>query len=847
MQKLVWSQSKVTGGKIYKETLPTPEINLDYYKDICVLAIPNESPTIEKIIDISKRMDNSGKIVWSVPKGEYTIYRFGHTSTGKETHPKPGDFRSLEADKLSESTMKYHADNVLAPLISNLGNHVGKTFRHVVFDSYEAGKQNWTNRMMQEFKRRKGYDMTKWLPAITGLQISGKDSTIRFLNDFKSVVADMLSEYGYGVPANIFRKKGLQVYIEPYGGDIHLSDVTKHADIPMTEFWTNSKSAISNVAKSGNPYSFDIISAEAFTGWPTLSMWSETPGMMKAPGDRAFALSGVNRMVLHGWVHQPFSDNIKPGLCMSWWGTHFGRNQTWHKYSSDWLTYLSRCQYLLQSSKEAVNILTLGKYPISLDIPAAGDLISDNSLINDIVVSGNKIKVKNSNRKYFLLILPESDTMKISVLKAVEKLVKKGAIVYGPKPLVPEGLNSANTDFSAIANKVWGKVDGVLVKSNSYGKGKIIYGYDLAEIEENLNLPKDRIHVIGDNGDKLYWCHKMTDDSQHLYFFANNDRYDLILTADLAIMGMEPELWYPATGEIRRLGEWSLEGERMNVKLKLKGNESVFLVFRNKVNNSGFSSFVNSQVDENQYNLEQLTGNKWGIRTSEEGLFEIKKTDRSLLKALVSDIPTETIIDEIWNVNFRPATAEKDFNKNLTKLESWTKSDDERVKYFSGTAVYNTTFDISTEKISDNIFAKLDLGNVKDVAEVLINGKKVAVLWHYPYVCDITNYLIEGKNRLEIAVTNTWANRLIGDESHENDCEWGEERFFHRLDEQGRKPFVGKNLKTLPSWLLKDEDRPSKKRTTFSSWNYFTQVSPLLESGLLDQVKIKYEKWVELE
>jgi hypothetical protein len=841
MQKLVWSKTVVTGNILYDNNIQIPEVNLDYYNDICVLAIPSEGVVrLIDIIDISEKMDLTGRLVWSVPNRNYTIYRFGHTTTGKETHPKPGNFLSLEADKLNEKAMIYHANNVLEPIINTLGSEVGKTFKHITFDSYEAGKQNWTNNMREEFIKRRGYDVTRWLPALTGIQICNNDSTKRFLNDFNSVIIEMFAEYGYETPSTVFKKAGLQVYIEPYGGTFNLSDVTIIADIPMSEFWTNSNLSISNIAKSAKPYDINIVAAEAFTGWPSLSMWSETPGKLKASGDRAFALSGVNRLFLHSWVHQPFPDHIKPGMCMNWWGTHFGRNQTWHNYSSKWLKYLSRCQYLLQSSKEEVDVLTLSNYPVSLDIPVEGHLISERTLLDNVYTKKGKIIVKSSQKQYSILTLPNSSTMKLSILKKIESLVKEGAVIFGERPKSPESLSDSNEEFQLLTNKLWGNDNNLRSKGKTYYKGKIFEGQNIKEVYGFLSFRNDSI-LDTENLNNLHWNHKVIDDT-HVYFFTNTNEYEMEFSVDLNNKNKEPEIWYPETGKINTIYEYISNKDRMLIKLRIKGNESFFLVFRKPLKQKVFKSFVQNENDSSTYTLLKSNEGNWAIKSSYNGLYSINTKKGKVLKTIVNNIPSPEKINGYWNVKFKPASTSDSFDVKLIELESWTNSTDKRIKFFSGTAIYSNIFNINKKVISSDIKIQLDLGTVKDIAEITINGNVVDTLWHSPYVTDITNYVHSGINKIEIAVTNTWANRLIGDEQFEDDCIWGESKLFHRLNEKGEKPPVGKSISELPEWLIKNYERPSKERTTFSTWNYFSNKSNLLESGLMNQIQIIYEK-----
>ena len=839
MQELVWITTQVIGGSLFNDILPQPKTNLNYYKDIAVLAVPEFLSSIQQVVDLTEMMEPDGQLVWNAPIGKYTIYRIGHTSTSKSNHPIPAGLRSLEADKLSPETMKFHAENMLTPLIEKLGNEVGHTFKYILFDSYEAGIQNWTDNMPYEFKKRRGYDVIKWLPAITGCILVSKEQTEKFMIDFNSVIAEMYKEYAFEVPAKIFRASGLQVQIEPYEFPFDPSDITAVADEPMTEFWTNTERPHSAVAKSANPLGIRICAAEAFTGWPSLSMWTETPATLKESGDRAFALGGVNKLILHGWVHQPFPDTIKPGLCMGWWGTHFGRNQTWFLPGRAWIQYLSRSQYLLQSGLTVADYVVLASYTKSLKgLTENGDIISENTLMNNVRSESGKI-VLDSGRKYSMLVLPESDAMNLRTLKKIRELVKGGAIVYGRKPVKSEGLMESDQEVLEISDEVWGNIDGNSITINNCGSGKVLYGMGIDKALELINIPGDITFTNADTKNIL--CTHRQNCDWDIYYFTNVSNKNVVTNVDLRVKSKVPEIWAPETGIVRELAEWYPSVKGTSIKLRLEPWEAVFVVFKNEVGQAEYVHDVISDSPDSLFSVFTSHPKQWAVRSSAEGTYYLKTTKNRNLKAELKNIPEPMVLKGDWEVRFDPINSLSPFQEKFIKLESWSRHPDERVKYFSGTATYRKTVKIPKENLREGIEVILDLGKVRDLAEVFVNGQSTTVLWHMPYICDITKNVKKGNNVIEIAVTNTWANRLIGDEQYPDDCEWGNSVLFHRVNEYGVKPPVGKPLKRLPDWIIKNRQRPSGQRTTFSSWNYFTKESPLQESGLLSEVKLIYE------
>ena len=192
-------------------------------------------------------------------------------------------------------------------------------------------------------------------------------------------------------------------------------------------------------------------------------------------------------------------------------------------------------------------------------------------------------------------------------------------------------------------------------------------------------------------------------------------------------------------------------------------------------------------------------------------------------------------ISHPWLVKFDTAWGGPSKPVLFSKLEDWTKRPETGIKYFSGTAVYKTSFDFPVSSYRDksgNLY--LDLGVIKHVARVILNHKDLGVLWTAPWRIKIPgNLLINKNNELQIEVTNVWANRLIGDEQKPPDCEWLPGQYFYDS---------GKYLKEFPDWFLKKQPRPSKGRYCFTTWNYFTKDSLLVSSGLMGPVRIIMEE-----
>lgn len=378
MQEVVWSQQRVSGGSHFKGnlerakvdphphaqfpkcyvpsedkvTIPFVEARQKYYRDIAVLALPSEGVAHkDQVLDLTARMNQNGDFDWQAPAGDWTVYRFGHTTTGAMIQPAQWDAMGLECDKMSREAVTFHVQHVLGEMKKHLGEHMGKALTTLYFDSYEAGDPTWTPKMPEEFKSRRGYDIMPWLPVLAGRIITGDSETLSFKKDFKRTVEDLYRDNYWATPGPLAHAAGVKFNAEPYEGPWNIGEVVRSLDTPTVEFWTTnnrySPSSLDPVVKAAHRLGDQLIAAEAFTTTPEFGKWNEHPAWLKPIGDAAFC-AGVNRVNIHHFVQQPWDEKYKPGNVMGRWGIHLGRYQTWWKPGHAWLQYLWRCQALLQ-------------------------------------------------------------------------------------------------------------------------------------------------------------------------------------------------------------------------------------------------------------------------------------------------------------------------------------------------------------------------------------------------------------------------------------------------------------------------------------------------------------------
>jgi hypothetical protein len=616
--------------------------------------------------------------------------------------------------------------------------------------------------------------------------VNAQTETDRFKWDFKDVVSRMFVDNGWKVGKRMINDLGMQLQFEAYGGPFDEVECTALADLPMGEFWTHRGWVDPNIGAAARAAGKHLVGAEAFTGSPGLSQYTEDPAFLMQTLNTAYA-SGVNRLILHTWVHQPFDDKYQPGMGMGWWGTHFSRFQTWSEPGKAFFKYLSRSQALLQYGEQVVDYLCLGgANGYNTDAIAVRDFFSQ-----DINIRDGQI-ILPSGRAYPFLKLSGEQNIDIEVLLKIAALVKKGAVVVGRPPTGSLGLYNWKANDSAVnalSAQMW---NGKPV--SNYGKGKIYQDLNQALLELTA---KDFEVIHADSAAAIRVVHR-TGTLGEIYHISNNqnrvEHFDLFLKQS----GMQPEFWQAENGSMVKVENWKPVKNGLQMPVILNAYQSVFVVFRKK--NS-------DKTPVNTPDSDQLLALQSAAKKHEE------------------------IISGSWSVLMKPKL-DSAFSVSMDNLKDFGASTDNRVRYFSGTATYKKQIVFTKDNVADKQKVMLDLGMLHDIVQVTLDGNDLGVKWYPPYQYDITSFISKGQHDLSISVTNNWANRLIGDEQEPADFEWGADR----------KDFgnAGRPMKSFPEWFIKNEPRPSQGRKAFTLWYYYKPESQTKPAGLLGPVKIMY-------
>ncbi|MCY2988262.1 MAG: glycosyl hydrolase [Planctomycetota bacterium] len=323
-------------------------------------AMPGDRPIGPgEVIDLTATLKPDGSLDWDVPAGRWTIQRLGHVVIGCDVRcvlPEVGYV--LEVDWLNPEAVDEMFIHLGRVLLEDAGPHVGKTLKFLHTDSFEDGFPNWTGRLLDKFQQYRGYDPKPYLPVLAGKIVGSAEIADRFLYDYRKTVADCLADGNYGHFAARCAAHGLESQCEA-GGPAWSGTVCMDAlknlgrcDRPMGEFWTGGLNVSKQTAIASHIYGRRTASAEAFTGF---AHWREAPSHLKPIADQAFC-DGINRFLFHTATCQRAQDG-KPGYEYGA-GTHFNPNVTWWQQAAGpWLSYVSRCQAMLQSGLFVADVL----------------------------------------------------------------------------------------------------------------------------------------------------------------------------------------------------------------------------------------------------------------------------------------------------------------------------------------------------------------------------------------------------------------------------------------------------------------------------------------------------------
>jgi hypothetical protein len=713
---------------------------------------PKDNPVpLSQVIDLTGKINKDGQLNWDIPAGKWTIIRTGHRMTGSRLMIAQPEADGLSVDWFDQKGVDLqfeHWGRMLIDEAAKMGN------KPIYFcdDSFEDGFPNWTDKILSQFKKYRGYDATPYLPVLLGYIIGSAEISDRFLNDYRKTLGDCMADEHYKHFADLCHNEGILVQNESAGpsrsGTMCMDGLKNlgRSDYPMGEFWMGidyeNESSLTDdkpygtsrldkgqnkvtkmAASASHIYGKKTTSAEAFTNF---RHWVDSPGSLKQALDRAYC-EGVNRIAIHTSTASRPRDG-KPGYEYGA-GTHFNPNVTWWEKTAPFFSYVGRCQYLLRAGKfvadvlfyngdTAPNLVAMKNIDPRLGKGYDYDVCNEEVLLTRLSVKYGRI-VLPDGMSYAVLVLPDNNRMPLAVLTKISELVKAGATVIGHQPTQDSGLKNfphCDVAIKTLAKQVWGNVDGKTVKQNRYGAGKIIFGDTIRQVLLRDNIQPD-FEYTGNEEVWLDFIHRATPEAE-IYFVTNRHGKIVNSNCTFRVKNHAPEIWDAVTTKVKNKVNYKMVNGRIEVSLTFAPFQSFFVVFPKT---SGLTLPNTAANFPELKQVKELTGS-WKVE-----------------------------FDTKWG---GPESAEFD------SLQDWSKSTDERIKYYSGKAVYNKTFSFEQDARGP---VYLDLGVVKNIADVTLNGKNLGIVWTSPWHMDLSPALKKGENQLKIEVINLWPNRLIKD------------------------------------------------------------------------------------
>ena len=796
-KKYAWSEMKIAGGTNVQLKLPPPKARDNFYRDTAVVAFrvknspghaplknwrqkalqeplqpfsaPDSAPLFAEIsgtpgeqdadvadvLDLTRNLSTDGMLRWDAPAGDWQVFRFGYTIGDHAYVSTSSDgWQGYAIDVYSAAAFQHYWDKIVEPLIADAGPLAGKSLKYLHTDSWEVELANWTPTLRAEFQKRRGYDLRPWLPVLAGRVVNSREASDRFLFDYRQTLGDLGIDGHYRLFRDNAHKHGLLIHPEsggPHAVPIDAQRCLGWDDAPMSEFWAWSwthrigdanRFFVKQPASAAHTCGHKFVFAEGFTTigphWQE-KIWDN----LKPTFDKALC-EGLNVLVWHAFVCSPDETGV-PGQ-QYFAGTHLNPKVTWWEKSAPFFGYIDRCQWMLQQGNFAADVLyyygdhvpnfTQHKRtdPAHCQPGYDYDVITAEALIERATVQDGKIFLPDGIH-YRVLVLPDRDVISLPVLKKIKELVAAGATVIGPKPAHGETLDnlaSADAEVVKLADELWG---------GKVGAGRVIAGKTAREVLLADGVPPDfeaerqapsrpespaesqlAGTVPGAPWD-VDFIHR-TDGRTEIYFVANRTNSAATATVAFRVAGKAPELWNAVTGERKFATAYEEKGGRTFVPLDFAPCGSWFVVFR-----------------------------------------EAAAAHPALAKANSAELKPLQEISGAWTVHFDPKWGGPE-TAQFDELVSWPTRSEPGIKFYSGTAVYKKTFDLPPPATGHRPPAiLLDLGNVRELAEVKVNGKSCGVVWCPPFRVDVTDAVKSGENKLQIEVVNFWPNRLIGDAS----------------------------------------------------------------------------------
>ncbi len=720
-------------------------------------AFVNDGPTLSPsahLLDLAAI--NNGRLALPSASTERTVTFYISSRTGMMVKRPAFGAEGFVLDHFDQRAIENHLHAVGDRLLTAFG----KNPPYAVFsDSLEVYDSDWTGNLLQEFKKRRGYDLTPYLPALTE-DIGTQTAEIR--HDWGETLTDLINENYLSPIREWARQRGTRFRSQTYGVPAVSLSSYRLVDLPEGESDTWQEFSPSRWASSaGHLYGSTVISAETWT-WLHSPAFRATPLDMKADADRFF-LEGINQIVGHGWPYSP------PGTTEPGWSFYaagaFNDHNPWWPAMPELTAYLQRISYLLRQGEPSKDVAVLLPTDDAwAQFSPGNDALSEiierqlgNDVIPQILSAGFNFDFIDGEAigkigiPYRALVVPHIERLPLATAELIRKYAESGGIVIatGNLPSKAPGLVNFEPDSPRVRE--------LSQKLFASAGAKGIFVRDQTQLSATLAQELTPDVALSPKVSDLGFVHRVLPQAD-IYFLANNSNQQASTTATFRTKMLNAEWWDPFTGED------SPAGNSNTIALNLEPYESRVLVFSN-------------------------------------GSLPTAKT-YTAPTASFKEIPLE----KNWTVTIPGVQKPVPWDR----LHSWT--DDNETHFYSGHAVYEYEFTFSpaaaqqvyldfgagvpTPQIDKHarFFAGLD-SPVREVAQVYVNERLAGVEWKPPYRVEVTHLLQSGPNRLRIVAYNTAMNEMAGRALP--DYRLLDSRYGTRFSPQDTE-----DIKPLPSGLL---------------------------------------------
>ena len=727
-------------------------------------------------VDPAKIVDLTGKKgEWLAPAGtDWTVVRFGYASNGEGPHPATAGAKGLEVDKLSDEALGRHFAGYVDKVLERIGSSAGDGgIKGVLVDSYEVGGQNWTHGFGETFEKRRGYSLLKFLPALTGRPVGSREDTEKFLGDFRRTIAELFAENYAAAFHRRANERGLAFTLEGYGGQ-PCADLAyaRHCDIPAGEFWAGSASAPTMEGRVGKTLNC------RFPGFVS-HVW----------GQRVCAAEAFTSLS-ERWDRAPY-DYKAQGDRAYCQGINRIVYHTWaHQPWTNPANYPGMTMGFIGSNFGRTLTWWDDGAPALMKYQARCQwMLQEGTAAADILVFAGDSPASfglGLTRWHDYDLVGENafgigrqwdvcDGEALAASKAEKgEVTVPGGAKYKAVAVLPgieiSPASQAALDAFAANGAIVAPAGDVHKKLSAAGIGP------------------DVVCLTKECSRDFRWIRRRAPDGSDVYFVALANEKPASFELSFRVEGRVPEIWDPDTGLVSKPVSWRSQKGRTVVRFDFAPAGSAFAVFRPAPS----------------------------VGLKDPVPFAAKRTLE---------------IEGPWQVEFVDGRGAPSGKVEFDALVAWNVHPEDGIRHYSGTAVYSKRVSGFRSAPGERVF--VDLGEVKNIASVKVDGRLLPVLWKPPYRLEITEALGENKNGadgfdLEVRVTNLWPNRLIGDDALESDAKYN----------PTTKRWKGGGLKTIPQRVF--EGRPSPcGRHTFATWRHWKKDEKLLPSGMIGPVKIE--------